>query len=87
MLLPGASPEAVWNNAGRPNRVGSSRYFDGTPLPNPGLAPVTFLDLPEGDLANLPPGTSVTLQGAIVDPASASEKGASVTNAVILRIE
>ncbi len=87
ILLPDATPSAVWNNIGRRNRVGDSIGFDGMPIADPDPAPTTFLDLPVGDAVHLPPGTTVTFQGAILDPATASSKPASVTNAVILTIE
>lgn len=85
-LLPAAAPVAVWNNLGKVNLVGSSQYFDTTPIPDPPSAPTIFLQLLSGDAINLPAGTEITFQGIIVDPASLSAKGASTTNAVILRI-
>lgn len=85
MLIPaGATPVAVWNNAGREDRVGWSRYFDGTPLPPPPRAPAVFLYRAAGDPANLPPGTVLTLQGATLDPGSAATKNVSVTNGVVI---
>jgi hypothetical protein len=85
-LTRGATPEAVWNNLGFPIKVGSSRYFDGSPIPNPAAAPSIFLFLYGGDPVHLPVGTAVTFQGILVDPGSASSLGASATNAVILRV-
>jgi len=81
-----ASPAAVWN-AGLPaSRVGGSRYFDGTPIPSPPRAPACFLNLPTGDPANLPAGTTITLQGLIQDRRSRSRQPVSVTNAVVVKI-
>jgi len=62
-------------------------YFDGAPIPDPGVAPVRWLSLPSGDPANLPPGTRVTIQGVVRDPSSPSRKRASVTNAIVLVVE
>lgn len=83
LLLPAASPVCVWNNIGKTSQVGASSYF-GTPIPDPLKAPVTFLDLPAGDPAHLVPCSRWTIQGLIINPASSSAKGASVTNAVAL---
>ncbi len=80
----GAEPFAIWNNVGKVDKVGSSMYFDGTPIDDPERAPSTFLDLPTGDPVSLPIGSVFTFQGAIVDPASKSPKRAAVTNAVTL---
>jgi len=79
-------PDAVWNNIGKPNRVGASNYF-GTPIPDPPAAPAIFLDLPAGDVVHLPAGTTITLQGVLIDPVSPSPKGASTTNAVVVEVE
>lgn len=87
LLNEGASPDAIWNNIGRTSQVGESRYFDGSPIPDPNAAPVDFLDLPSGDVVNLPMGTTVTFQAVIRDNGSTSPKGASVTNAVILHVQ
>jgi hypothetical protein len=88
VLLPqGATPDAVWNNIGKTDLVGSTRYFDGSALPDPARAPTVFLVLFGGDSVNLPVGTSVTFQGILLDPGSASSKGGSTTNAVVLRIQ
>ncbi len=88
MLLPlGGAPIAVWNNVGRPNQVGASRDFTGSAIPDPPRAPSIFLQLDAGDPANLPPGTTITLQAAMLDPGSVSDKGGSVTNAVAIVFE
>jgi hypothetical protein len=84
-LSPAATPVSVWNNLGKANLVGDSNYF-GTPIANPAKAPAVFLYLPAGDTTNLPMGTSVTLQGIIIDPGSLSSKGGSATNAVIVTV-
>jgi hypothetical protein len=88
ILLPPAgagSPVAVWNCIGKPGKVGSTNYFS-SPLPDPPPAPVFFFDRPEGDAVNLVSGSEFTVQGVILNPASSSPKGASVTNGVVLQI-
>jgi len=87
LLSAGADPDAVWNNIGKEEQVGDSRYFDGSPLEDPARAPVTFLELFYGDPTFLPSGTSVTFQGVIVDLASPSPKLAATTNAVVLEVQ
>lgn len=87
LLSDGADPVAVFNNIGKETLVGSSTYFDGTPIADPPVANTDFLVLPAGDPANLPVGTIMTLQGAIIDPASGSSKPASITNGVIMVVE
>ncbi len=82
----GAAPLAVWNNIGREGKLGSSRGFDGQPIPDPPLAPTIFLVLHEGDPVNLPVGTTVTFQGVILDGDSPSPRNVSTTNAITLRI-
>lgn len=86
LILPTGSPLAIWNNLGKTMRLGESRYLDGTPIADPSLAPTTFMFLANGDAMNLPLGTVITLQGAIVDPASQSVKRVSSTNAVTIEI-
>ncbi len=87
LLAEGGAPDAVWNNIGRPDLVGASRYFDGAAIADPAPAPTDFLDLATGDAANLPVGTTVTFQAVIRDNGSTSPKGASVTNAVVLHVQ
>jgi len=79
-----ASPVAVWNNLGKTASIGASSYF-GTPIANPLLAPSFFWLQPAGDPVNLPYGTTWTIQGIVINPASSSPKGASVTNAIVLQ--
>jgi len=86
LLDSGASPVAVWNNIGKVDRIGASSYFDGSPLPDPGRAPEVFLQLRDGDVDNLPAGTTITFQGILVDPASESPKRAGTTNALMLEV-
>jgi len=86
LLNGGAMPIAVFNTIGKEQKVGENTYFDGNPFPEPERAPAVYLDLPVGDVANLPPGTVITLQGAIIDPNTISNKGASLTNAVIVSL-
>ena len=82
----GASPVAVWNNLGRPDRLGSSQYF-GESIPSPSRTASVFFEFPSGDSTNLPPGTTLTFQGAVVDQGSSASRPVSTTNAVVLRIE
>jgi hypothetical protein len=77
-----ATPVAVWNNLGRPGKVGASAYF-GMPMADPPSAPTFFQLLPIGDPVNLPDGTVFTIQGVIRNPAATSPRGASVTNAIV----
>lgn len=85
VLLPaGATPIGIWNAIGKERKLGESTYLDGSPIADPPSAPALYLNLPNGDLTNLPPGTTITLQGAIIDPGSPSPRGVSITNAVIL---
>ena len=87
LLTQGATPAAVWNGIGNPSYLGTSRYFDGSPLPDPTRAPAVVLDLPTGDVAHLPPGTSVTFQGIVHDRRSRASVPVSVTNGVVLVLE
>lgn len=82
----GASPAAVWNSLGRGSLVGTTKYFDGQPMPDPDPASAILLFLPFGDPIHLSSGTEVTFQGVVVDPGSASSRRASATNAVTLKI-
>jgi hypothetical protein len=86
LLAQGATPAAIWNNIGKVDQVGASRYFDGMPIDDPERAPTFFLYLGGGDPVNLPAGTTVTFQGILVDPGSSSPKSASVTNAAVLTV-
>ena len=45
-----------------------------------------FLTLFDGDVTNLPAGTTLTVQAIMLDPGAVSSKGASVSNSVILTI-
>lgn len=88
VLLPlGGMPLAVWNTVGKESKVGDDMYFDGSPLPDPPTASAVFFKRTQGDPVNLPIGTVVTFQGVIIDPATASNGGASLINSVILAIE
>ncbi len=82
LLDAGATPAAVWNNIGKTDRVGSSTYFNGDPLPDPARAPTSFLFRSNGAPGQLPVGTVVTFQAVMIDPNAASPKGVSTTNAV-----
>ncbi len=86
LVSPERHPVAVWNNSGYRNRVGFSQYF-GTPIPDPGRAPTTLLDLPAGDAANLPVGSCFTLQALIQNPGSSAARPFSLTNAILLVVE
>jgi len=79
LLRDGANPVIIANAAGRPNIVGASSFF-GTPTPDPPRAPSTILQRTSDP--NLPPGTVVSLQGAIFDPGSAAPRGVSIVNMV-----
>jgi len=85
LLNRGANPDAQWNGVGKEQKIGISQFF-GTPIPDPGRAPLEFFQAPAGD-ANLPMGSSWTVQGVIINPASPSPKGASVTNAVLMVVQ
>jgi hypothetical protein len=86
-LLPaGANPLAIWNNLGKEDKIGSSRYFDGTPIDDPPRASAVFFKLLNGDSVNLPAGAVFTFQAIVIDPASVSVKSGSVSNAIILEI-
>jgi len=85
LLGEGAEPLAVWNAIGRESRIGGSAYF-GEPIPDPGAAPEVFFVAFGGDPANLPAGTVLTLQGAIVDSSVEGRKPIRVTNAVTLEV-
>lgn len=86
LLSDGAAPAVIWNTIGKESQIGSNEYF-GASVPAPVRAPAILLDLPAGDLVNLPAGTTITFQGVIVDPNAASPRGASVTNALVLGVE
>ena len=87
LINQGATPSANWNGIGKEHKIGSSMYFDGSPLADPPNAPSLFLDLPSGDLVHLPAGTFITLQGVIIDPGTISPRGVSVTNAIVVEMQ
>ena len=76
----GAAPVIVANNIGKRNLVGTSEFF-GNPQedPDPATTAVSFPPLPFG--------SELTFQAVIIDPSSASPKAASMTNAVMVRVE
>ncbi len=78
-LTQGAAPVIVANNIGKRNLVGES-HFLGVPRPDPERASTSFTYPP------LPLGSVLTFQGVIIDTGSASPRGASATNAVILKV-
>ncbi len=78
--------DAVWNNVGKTGQVGASMYF-GTMIDDPERADTFFLLLPSGDAANLPIGSTWTLQGVILNPSSSSTRGASLTNAIRIDVQ
>lgn len=78
-LTRGATPVVVANSIGRPAIIGASMFF-GMPRPDPNPA-TTVMSYPA-----LPRDTTLTLQAVIFNPASSSPLGASVTNAVIVRV-
>ena len=75
----GASPVIIANNVGKTGAVGASHYF-GVPTVDPDVA-TTSLFFPA-----MPAGTVLTFQSILIDPASNSSKGASTSNAVVLRV-
>lgn len=81
-----SSPSSVWNNIGKPEIIGASNYF-GTFIEDPERAPAFFHLAAQGDTANMPAGSDWTTQAIIFNPAASSPKGASVSNAIQLRIE
>ena len=86
-ILPtGGTPVAVYNQIGKEATIGASSYFDGSPIPNPPRASTVFLTLFDGDVTNLPAGTTLTVQAIMLDPGAVSSKGASVSNSVVLTI-
>jgi len=86
LLNRGANPAAQWNRIGKVDKIGISQYF-GTPIPDPDRAPFTFYSAPGGDAANLPPGSEFTLQAVIINPASPSARGVSLTNAILVSVQ
>ena len=86
LLNRGAGFVANWNELGKESKIGASVYF-GTPIPDPGRAPQDFLVLPSGDATNLPMGSTWTLQGVIINPATSSPKGVSLTNAIVVSVQ
>ena len=78
LLSNGAAPVVVANNIGREALVGSSHFY-GAASPDPSVASTT-LDYPD-----FPIGTVLTFQAVILDPGSASARGASATNAIVVR--
>ncbi len=79
LLSNGATPVVIANNIGKVSKVGASEFY-GIPAEDPEPA-TTVLSYPP-----LPVGTVLTFQGILLDPGSASSKGASVTNGVVLRV-
>lgn len=78
LMLTGGSPQPfkTWNNIGRTNKLGVPD-FPSSPAPS--------------NVLNVPPGTpnaaTATMQGIILDNGSAADGPASITNAIILKIE
>ncbi len=72
-------PVIVANSIGKTNLVGES-HFLGVARPDPERATTSFSYPP------LPLGAILTFQGVILDTGSASSKGASMTNAVVLEV-
>jgi len=64
-------------------KVGESMGLDGVPIEDPPDAPPGS---PGGRPLESPRGDSAHLQGILVDPAAASNKGASTTNGVVIRV-
>lgn len=83
----GLNALATWNALFASSEIGVSFYFDRDLILDPSQAPTAFLDLPMGDLVNLPSGTKIIFQGVVHDPYSASVKPYSATNAVTLNVK
>ena len=81
------SPSVVGNNIGKTNVIGESNYF-GASVANPPRTP-TFTDptQPLVDTANLPAGSEFTGQAVMLNPASSSIRGASLTNAILYEFQ
>ncbi len=79
LLSKGATPLIVANSLGKESKVGAS-HFLGTPWADPETATTEML------FPSLPIGTEMTFQGVILDPGAVSSKGASTTNAVVVRV-
>ncbi len=77
LLASGATPIIVANCLGREPRVGESRFM-ATPVPDPQPATTTLF------YPDFPLGTTLTVQGVILDPGAVSSLGASATNAVVV---
>lgn len=71
----GSRPAGIWNNIGHTSRLGVPS------LPST-AAPSTVLRLDQG----APRALDATFQGFVIDVASATSLGASVTNAIVLRV-
>ncbi len=76
----GASPVIIANNIGKTSQVGESGYF-GSPTADPERATTSIL------YPSMPMGTVLSFQAVIVDAASLSPKGVSVTNHVTLVVQ
>jgi hypothetical protein len=88
LLIPpfgSATPECVWSNLGKTNKIGASNYF-GTPIANPSKAPTFFEARADGDSFNMTLGSQHTVQGIILNATASSPKGASATNALIVDV-
>ncbi len=75
----GSLPTIVANNIGKTNVVGESRFY-ATPWDDPDPATTSFV------YPDLPVGTVMTFQAVILDPGAVSSRGASTTNAVVVRV-
>ena len=69
--------DCIWNNLGFPDRLGR-HHRPSEPAPH---------ELFRIRADNLDPGTVFTLQGFMLDNASAAIADASVTNAIVIRVE
>ncbi len=78
LLLPETSPIGIFNNLGKPNRLGTTNWR-GVAIADPPRAPASFYVLPP---LQFPVGSFITLQGAILNPNASAGKPASVTNSV-----
>ncbi len=84
----GGAPVVVENNVGKTNLVGASSYF-GAPIANPSKAPTFLASLLQAnvDTVNLGVGQRFTHQLIALNGASASAKGGSLSNGVIMTMQ
>lgn len=75
-LLNGGNPDVIWNNANHVNKLGQADFESER-------APYTMTHSP----AELGLGSELTLQGFIENKLAGGSQAASITNAIVLRVE